>query len=427
MAPPDLTDPAVVSGFVDTMQTRLPEFEYNPHIEFLHDKLEEELQTDSTSVPGLFSASGIDWVPSLSSVSNVASDHKWRSKAPRNFEEAEKIQLALLPAIEDYAAYTKESVPEWKEGKPQTIWLSYDEQHAMLQRSAHLVWNKKNARIDARKLFQLRHHKAGHLLRDDKAPIVRLKPEVVMSEDGREQTSSVLDSPATDTAAVVREASAAIVAYWAAIPEDQRVLPVPTIRSIEIAMVNTHRAAIEASAKVLSLYPEVFTVWLVTRAISFYNRRGTRSISWETWCKIVAPIIFVEELAIKNPNRLPPNLRPIWHRRGPTMVTLEEARKGHEVWKATRHVDRLAAKICYPAFKPYRNMAQEIMSDWQESQGKEDTLGGEGPAAALSTTDNDETASSLHQLRASTGTKEGTYRVSNKTLKAGAGFMMKPR
>ncbi|KAL9131176.1 MAG: hypothetical protein Q9217_000829 [Psora testacea] len=379
MASPNLTDLAVISDFDETMKVNLPELEEDPYATFCPQMINEDLQSGSVSISDAVPAPRSDIIQDPCLASHPDLEYDWRLEAPKNFEQVIKIQQALMPAIEDYAAYTKESIPEWKEEDPQTIWLSYDEQHARLQRLAEQVWNKRTGRGDARSWFRLRHSKSEDELplRNPEAPMARLllqrtmpidAPKVLRSQ-GKHTRRSRSTRPITSTSAAALDlANAAIARFPEASPKSPIV---PLVRPVGIndeAMDSANRAADIDNARVLDLYSDMFRIWLLTRAFSRYNRKGVVSMTWEIWCKTVAPTVFAKDLGLRSISKLPRTMRPLYQRRRLDTVTLEEARKGHEVWKAIKQVNSVTAKTCYHAFKPYRGVAQEIMERWQKAQ-----------------------------------------------------------
>ncbi|KAL9639730.1 MAG: hypothetical protein Q9164_000742 [Protoblastenia rupestris] len=363
MAPADLTDPEVIGGFEKSMETTSPHFEENPYTKFCLDRLNDRLEMQSIPVQS----------PAYQSLHVPRSDPNWRAKTPSNFEEVQRIQDALLPAIEDYAAFTFEPVPDWNEGDPQTIWGSYYQQHDRLQRLAEMVWNRKAKRADARKCFRLRTAltEMEIPLRYPGAPIRRLRRKPVplldasrvqrmLSWNSRDYRRSRLRPQGAPTK--LDQANRLIAMSRAASGRSAIFPHSPVIRFPREALIEAHAAIDQACRRAISFYPDEFRAWLITRGSRHFDKKKFAKFSWQVWCKIVAPVIFIIERGIKKANELTTRMRPLFERRMPDTVTLEEARKGHRVWKSTKHIDSPATQECYPVITHNSQVVEDIMS-----------------------------------------------------------------
>ena len=356
------------------MRATQPDSEEDPQDIFVSEKINEllkEVEVIEPSGPVLRSRNKPDW----------------HSEAPKTWEQVEKIQAALLPAIEDFAAYTRSPVPEWQEGQEQTIWGSYDQQHARLQHVAEEIYNRKSGKKDAHRRFQLRHWNSNEELplRHKGSAMMKYLPKVLPSMDPARamQAQTQVYSQAGPTPPSSQEILDSHRSPWVHSQGPAGFTPVPlslptiTItanRGVDPAIIRQENAKIDLdNAKLLSFYPEAFTTWLTTRAFDYYMKHRVFAGEWDVWCKVVAPTVFAHFIGLKEVERLPKLMRP-WPDRGQVeLITLEQAKRGNLAWRANRHDSYFHARKHYPALKPEQGLADSIFSAWQASQAEKNS------------------------------------------------------
>ena len=380
MGPLYLTNRKINNGFESTMKATVSEFKNNPFTAFRLEKINERWQAGMLEAPRAAPVPGSRAPSKSSRAEHTVPAPEWYFQVPTNFEQVKKIQRALLPAIEDYAAWTGEPPPAWKEGQPQTIWGSYYEQHSRLQSLAETVWRMKTGSANERSPVTLRHSMPGDStpLRHSEARITKMRPRRLPVP-----ASSILKShrwekaPASPPlpfvhgpAVVLGSGDSGIGISHTSDVDRPTYAPSPEPEVIDEETLEKFKAANEFNAMVLRQYPSEFSAWLRYEAFEHYDQEANDEIEWVMWREIVAPTVFAKERGLEKLECLPRLPNPLSQRPIPRTVGLKQAITSHQIWKRSKQFKLFAACTCNNPLRTARPEVQEIdiMALWQMSQ-----------------------------------------------------------